>query len=93
MWDLVERYTDAGLEKVLCTDVARDGLLRGPNIGLYRECLSRYPRLEWQASGGVSGPDDLDALRNLGVPAAILGRALLEGRVSHTILGEFRGAL
>lgn len=92
LWGLLERYADAGLQTVLCTDVSRDGLLQGPNLDLYRACLARFPRLGWQASGGVSGPADLAALAALGVPAAILGRALLEGRVAHEVLGEYRGA-
>lgn len=92
LWGLLELYADAGLQTVLCTDVDRDGLLQGPNLGLYRECLARFPRLEWQASGGVSGPADLAALSALGIPTAILGRALLEGRVADQVLGEYRGA-
>jgi imidazole glycerol-phosphate synthase subunit HisF len=39
---------------VLCTDVARDGALSGPNVALYAECVRRFPSIAWQASGGVS---------------------------------------
>jgi len=87
LWELVPRYLDAGLKKVLCTDVTRDGLLDGPNITLYKECLRRFPALEWQASGGVSGIGDVAALAGAGLPAIIIGRALLEGRVEPEILG------
>jgi phosphoribosylformimino-5-aminoimidazole carboxamide ribotide isomerase len=82
LWAALERYLDAGLRHVLCTDVARDGALSGPNVALYAEAATRYPSLAWQASGGVSGVDDLDALAATGVASVISGRALLEGRLS-----------
>jgi phosphoribosylformimino-5-aminoimidazole carboxamide ribotide isomerase len=73
-------YIDAGLCHVLCTDIARDGVLSGYNLALYRHLRSRWPRLQVQASGGVSALSDVQAVAALGVSGAILGRALLEGR-------------
>lgn len=92
LWELVTRYRDAGLRKVLCTDVNHDGLLGGPNLALYHECLQRFPELEWQASGGVGGIEDLAALDATGLPAVIVGRALLEGRVNLETLRAYRCA-
>ena len=71
-----------GHQHVLCTDVARDGAMSGPNFKLYAEILQRYPRLQLQASGGVRDIDDLEMLRELGLPAAITGRALLDGEIT-----------
>lgn len=82
LWDAVEQYLDAGLRHVLCTDVAKDGALTGPNVPLYAEAVRRFPRIEWQASGGVSSADDLRALAATGVAAVVSGRALLEGRLT-----------
>ena len=82
LWDAVERYLPAGLRHVLCTDVARDGALSGPNVALYRECVRRFPGIAWQASGGVSTAADLHALAATGATAVISGRALLEGRLN-----------
>lgn len=82
LWPLLERYDAAGLVHLLCTDAGRDGTLQGPNIGLYRRIMERHPELVLQASGGIGGLEDVRALRMEDVPAAILGRALLEGRVS-----------
>jgi phosphoribosylformimino-5-aminoimidazole carboxamide ribotide isomerase len=78
-------YIDAGLRHVLCTDIARDGVLSGYNLALYRHLRSRWPSLQVQASGGVSALTDVQAVAALGVSGAILGRALLEGRFT---LGE-----
>jgi phosphoribosylformimino-5-aminoimidazole carboxamide ribotide isomerase len=74
---------------VLCTDVARDGALSGPNVALYGECVRRYPDLSWQASGGVSAAADLHALAATGAAAVISGRALLEGRLNPEELVPF----
>jgi phosphoribosylformimino-5-aminoimidazole carboxamide ribotide isomerase len=89
LWDAVERYLPAGLRHVLCTDVARDGAMSGPNLALYAEAVRRFPGIAWQASGGVSCAADLHALATTGVAAAISGRALLEGRLSAEEVAPF----
>jgi len=89
LWDAVERYLPAGLLHVLCTDVARDGALSGPNIDLYQQCVRRFPGIAWQASGGVSAAADLHALAATGAAAVISGRALLEGRLTAEEIEPF----
>lgn len=89
LWEAVESFLDAGLRHVLCTDIDRDGALAGPNLALYTEALRRFPQITWQASGGISGGADLIALDSLGMPAAISGKALLEGRFSSQELRPF----
>jgi phosphoribosylformimino-5-aminoimidazole carboxamide ribotide isomerase len=90
LWDCLDTYSDAGAIHVLCTDVARDGAMSGPNFALYAEILQRYHALQLQASGGVRNLDDLEMLRELGVPAAITGRALLDGEISEAEVASFR---
>lgn len=80
--DTIDRYRSAGLRHVLCTDVDRDGALAGPNVALYRRCVSRWPGVAFQASGGVRDADDLRELATTGVAFAISGKALLENRIS-----------
>ena len=53
LWDCIDNYQDIGARHVLCTDVARDGAMTGPNFELYTDILVRYPDLQLQASGGV----------------------------------------
>lgn len=74
-------YAPYGLKHVLCTDISRDGMLSGPNLALWQELTARFPSIEFQASGGVSGLADIAALRRCGVPSVIVGRALLENRL------------
>lgn len=90
LWDCLDSYSDAGAVHVLCTDVARDGAMSGPNFALYAEILQRYHTLQLQASGGVRNLDDLEMLRELGLPAAITGRALLDGEITETEVTSFR---
>lgn len=91
LWDTVHDYLDAGLVHVLCTDVQRDGALEGPSVELYREALRRFPGIEWQASGGVRDAGDLAVLRDIGMAAAVSGKALLEQRMSAAELAPFLG--
>lgn len=79
--ELLARYADAGLRHLLCTDIACDGMLAGPNLGLYRRVLARVPAVAVQGSGGVRDAADVRALRDAGCAGAVLGRALLEGRL------------
>jgi len=79
LWTLLDFYADKGLRHVLCTDIGRDGALGGPNLELYRDITTRYPDLMIQASGGVSGLNDLRQVAETGVDSVIVGKALLEG--------------
>jgi phosphoribosylformimino-5-aminoimidazole carboxamide ribotide isomerase len=89
LWDAVAGLAKAGLKHALCTDIARDGAMAGPNVGLYRECVTRFPALAWQASGGVRHAADLHALAAAGVDAAICGKALIEDRIPQRELTPF----
>jgi phosphoribosylformimino-5-aminoimidazole carboxamide ribotide isomerase len=82
LWDGLALYAQSKLKHLLCTDIARDGMLSGPNVPLYRALSESHPELAVQASGGVGGLDDVRALRGSGVAGAIIGKALLEGRLS-----------
>ncbi len=77
---LLQRYAEARLRHVLCTDIDRDGMLAGSNISLYRDVVALLPGLHLQASGGVRDIGDIEAAREAGCAGAVLGKALLEGR-------------
>ena len=71
----------AGVRRVICTDVSKDGMLGGSNPELYRRLTAEFD-MEFIASGGVSSAEDLKKLAETGVDGAILGRALYEGRLT-----------
>lgn len=77
---LLAHYLPVGLKHVLCTDISRDGTLQGSNVALYRDLAAQFPQINWQASGGIGGIADIDALKGSGVGGVILGRSLLEGK-------------
>lgn len=88
--NIVDEFLTVGLKHVLCTDISKDGTLTGPNQELYKYLAERYPQISWQASGGVSGINDITELKpalkgtgsNNNTPSGvILGRSLLEGKL------------
>jgi phosphoribosylformimino-5-aminoimidazole carboxamide ribotide isomerase len=89
LWDAISRYPEGSVKHILCTDIERDGALSGPNLDLYRTATQRFPGLAWQASGGVRDAADLIALAQVGVAAAVSGKALLEERITPEELRPF----
>jgi phosphoribosylformimino-5-aminoimidazole carboxamide ribotide isomerase len=75
---VLAQFVEGGLRHLLCTDIARDGMLAGPNLELYRAVVALAPGVALQASGGLRDPADVQAARDAGCAGAILGRALLE---------------
>lgn len=80
--EFLEDYTTQGVAYAICTDVSKDGLLRGPALGLYQQIRQQFPDLQLIASGGVTTAADLRQLADLGCYGAIVGKALYEGRIS-----------
>lgn len=85
----IESYVQKGIRTAICTDIARDGMLQGPAVELYRSILEKIPDLNLVASGGVSSIDDLQLLADAGVPSAIVGKALYENKIKLTDLKRF----
>lgn len=78
--DIVKMYLPCGLKHVLCTDIARDGMMTGPSVDLYARLAKAFPQVAWQASGGIASLTDVRAAENAGAAGVIVGRALLENR-------------
>lgn len=79
LFALLDSYAAAGARHLLCTDIARDGMLSGPNVDLYKSLAIKYTGLAVQASGGIRDAGDLAAVRSAGCAGAITGKALLDG--------------
>ena len=82
LFNMLDFYQAKGLLHLLCTDIARYGMLSGLNNHLYAEIANRFPTIQVQASGGVKTLQDIRDAKRAGAGGAILGRALLEGRFS-----------
>jgi phosphoribosylformimino-5-aminoimidazole carboxamide ribotide isomerase len=80
--EFIQQYSENGIKTVTCTDIATDGMLSGPNTILYKKLLSAFPTIDWIASGGVSGIQDVIELKAAGVNGVIIGKAIYEGRIT-----------
>lgn len=89
--DFIESYTVKGIQKVISTDIARDGMLTGPSIDLYKEIIEGFPNLELIASGGIASMKDIHELNEMGIPGVITGKAIYEGRISLHEIRKFLG--
>lgn len=84
----LQRYLDAGMMHVLCTDISRDGMLQGPATVLYGSIMKAFPHCRLIASGGVSCIEDILQLDKSGVPAVVFGKAIYEGKINMNELAE-----
>ncbi|MEO7984801.1 MAG: 1-(5-phosphoribosyl)-5-[(5-phosphoribosylamino)methylideneamino]imidazole-4-carboxamide isomerase [Bacteroidota bacterium] len=87
--ELIETYKTKGVKQFFCTDVNKDGLLEGPGTGLYKKILNEHPSIDLIASGGISGINDIEELREAGCSGAIIGKAIYENRISLNELKKF----
>lgn len=85
----VQAYLEQGINKVICTDISKDGMLEGPSLDLYAEMMREMPGIYLIASGGVSSIRDIEMLEEMGVPAVITGKAIYEGRFQLNELHRF----
>lgn len=85
----IEKYIEHGINNVLCTDIARDGMLKGPSTDMYKKIMNSFPTLNLIASGGVSSVEDIYELNNAGIPSVVFGKAIYEGRITMKELSEF----
>lgn len=76
----LEQMEAIGIRNVICTDISRDGAMRGTNLELYRE-LSRKYKMDITASGGVSTLEDVRQLRRMDLYGAIIGKAYYTGAI------------
>jgi phosphoribosylformimino-5-aminoimidazole carboxamide ribotide isomerase len=78
-----------GFKSAICTDVSRDGLLKGPAIELYKRIKDKLPQLFLIASGGVSKINDVEELMETGIDGVIIGKAIYEGKIELKDLEPF----
>jgi phosphoribosylformimino-5-aminoimidazole carboxamide ribotide isomerase len=79
--EFIAEYEQKGISYVVCTDIAKDGMLQGTSNDLYQEILQKT-NVKLIASGGVSSLDDLIKLKEIGCEGAIVGKAIYEGKIT-----------
>jgi phosphoribosylformimino-5-aminoimidazole carboxamide ribotide isomerase len=89
LFDHIGFFYDRGLKYLKCSDVTRDGVMEGPNFELFQKIIEKFPEIHLAASGGVRGIDDFKKMRDMGIKAAVFGRAFYEGKISLQDLEAF----
>lgn len=85
--DFIKAYEQDGAKYVICTDIAKDGMLQGASNALYQEIIGKTA-VNLIASGGVSTLTDLIQLKEIGCEGAIIGKAIYEGKITLNQLQE-----
>ena len=78
-----EKMQNMGVKTIICTDISKDGAMKGTNLQMYKELSKKYS-LDIVASGGVSAIDDVKALRKMELYGAIIGKAYYTGAIDLT---------
>jgi len=78
--EFCQQMQDIGVQTIICTDISKDGTMKGTNLELY-STLSQTYSINIIASGGVSSLEDIKALSKMDIYGAILGKALYTGAV------------
>lgn len=79
IYDFIEKYIQAGIQQIFCTDINLDGAMKGPSFELYKNVILKFPDLHFIASGGIRSLDDIFKLEAAGCRGAIVGKAIYEG--------------
>ncbi len=90
---IIERFAASGLSQVICTDIAKDGMLQGPSTPLYISLQERFPLIDITVSGGISSVGDIVALDEHNLRSVIVGKAIYEGRISFDELAKLAAGL
>lgn len=83
----ISEYRSKGVKYSICTDIKKDGMLKGPSTELYKEILAAV-KINLIASGGISSVKDIEELREAGCDGAIIGKAFYEGKLTLNELGR-----
>ena len=86
--DFIQEYEKKGIQYVISTDIAKDGMLEGTSYDLYSEIMEKTG-VNLIASGGVSCMEDVIELQKIGCEGVIIGKAIYENRISLSELTQF----
>lgn len=89
IFDFLQYYKAMGIKQVLCTDIAKDGMMKGSSVELYEQMAKDFPSIQVIASGGISEMKEISRLNDVGVYGAIIGKALYEGKIKIEDLKEY----
>lgn len=77
----IAEWFNYGINDFLVTDIEKDGMLKGPNINLYKELKSSFPEINLLASGGIKDISDIKKMSDCKIDAVIIGKAIYENKI------------
>ena len=80
--ELIDGFLPSGLNQVICTDINKDGMLKGPSFELYTDLQSRYEQVDFTVSGGIASMADIERAEELNLRRVIVGKAIYENRIT-----------
>lgn len=89
LMNFLKEYIGYGIKTIICTDIARDGMLTGPSFDLYKKIQDKFPELEIIASGGIGIINDVNELNEMQISGVIIGKAIYEDKISLEELKPF----
>lgn len=87
--EFIAAYRSEGIEMVICTDIDKDGMLKGPALETYKRLKAEDRALYLIASGGVSRMEDIELLDESGIDGVIFGKAIYEGKIQLKTLESY----
>jgi len=81
IFEFIGKMLASGVQNIFCTDISKDGMMKGPSVELYKKLLSSFSDIYLIASGGVATIEDVIVLKEIGCSGVIVGKAIYEGRI------------
>ncbi|MEP6594504.1 MAG: 1-(5-phosphoribosyl)-5-[(5-phosphoribosylamino)methylideneamino]imidazole-4-carboxamide isomerase [Ginsengibacter sp.] len=81
IFEFVGKMLASGVQNIFCTDISKDGMMKGPSVDLYKKILSSFSDINLIASGGVATIEDVILLKEIGCHGVIIGKAIYEGKI------------
>lgn len=82
LFDFITNYQWHGIRYVLCTDIEKDGMMKGSSVELYKSIIKQFPEIRVIASGGVSSIEEIKQLNKIGCYGVVIGKAIYENLIS-----------
>jgi phosphoribosylformimino-5-aminoimidazole carboxamide ribotide isomerase len=82
LFDFITNYQWHGIRYVLCTDIEKDGMMKGSSVELYKSIIKQFPEMRVIASGGVSSIEEIKQLNKIGCYGVVIGKAIYENLIS-----------
>ena len=90
LFDFITNYQWHGIRYVICTDIEKDGMMKGSSIDLYKSIIQKFPGMRVIASGGVSSIEEIKKLDKIGCYGVVVGKAIYENLISLEELAKLK---